>query len=232
MRSPELVWTMWLPVFFIFYQPVNSGMCSTASCSAAYVCRTWPYLYQFWELTEKSMMQCNVADTSKTEYYKQCINIRFLMQCEGMIYSEQKVLLQLYCICQEPLRLNCHVSLQTRSGTYTRLYKYVERPFFTFVVTRINTRNVFYNRHSEYANSPQQVWAEYRSRYSDWLRAGQSGDQISAGARFSAPVQTGLGAHPASCTMVPRSFPGIKRPGRSVDHPPTPPNLAPMLKKE
>jgi len=31
-----------------------------------------------------------------------------------------------------------------------------------------------------------------------------------AGARFSAPVQTGPGAHPASCTMGTRSFLGIK----------------------
>jgi hypothetical protein len=36
------------------------------------------------------------------------------------------------------------------------------------------------------------------------------------GARFSAPVQTGPGAHPASCTMGT----GLKRPGRGVDHPP------------
>jgi len=40
-------------------------------------------------------------------------------------------------------------------------------------------------------------------------------------ARFSAPVQTGPGAHPASYTMCTVSFPVVKRPGRSVDHPPT-----------
>ena len=39
------------------------------------------------------------------------------------------------------------------------------------------------------------------------------------GARFSAPVGTGPGAHPASYIMGTRSFPGIKRPGRGVDHP-------------
>jgi hypothetical protein len=39
-------------------------------------------------------------------------------------------------------------------------------------------------------------------------------------ARFSAPVQTGPRAYPASCTMGTGSFPGIKRPGRGVDHPP------------
>ena len=35
------------------------------------------------------------------------------------------------------------------------------------------------------------------------------------GARFSAPVHTGTGAHPASCTMGARSFPGVKS-GRGV----------------
>jgi hypothetical protein len=40
------------------------------------------------------------------------------------------------------------------------------------------------------------------------------------GERFSAPVQTGPGAYPASCTMGYGSFPGVKRPGRGVDHPP------------
>ena len=54
---------------------------------------------------------------------------------------------------------------------------------------------------------------------SDWLRAGRSGDRIPVGARFSAPVQTGAGAHPASCTMVTGSFPGVKS-GRGMT--PTP----------
>jgi hypothetical protein len=40
------------------------------------------------------------------------------------------------------------------------------------------------------------------------------------GARFSAAVQTGPGSHPASCTMGTGSLPGVKRPGRGVDHPP------------
>ena len=40
--------------------------------------------------------------------------------------------------------------------------------------------------------------------------------------RFSAPVQTGPEAHPASYTMGTRSFLGEKRPGRGVDHPPLP----------
>jgi len=49
------------------------------------------------------------------------------------------------------------------------------------------------------------------------------------GARFSASVKTGLGAHPSFYTMVTGSFPGVKRPERGVDHPP---NLAPRLKKD
>jgi hypothetical protein len=40
------------------------------------------------------------------------------------------------------------------------------------------------------------------------------------GARFTAPVQTGSGAHSASCTMGTGSFPGVKRPRRGGDHPP------------
>jgi hypothetical protein len=43
------------------------------------------------------------------------------------------------------------------------------------------------------------------------------------GARFSAPVQTGPEAHPASCKMDTRSFPGGNvRPGRDAD--PSPPS--------
>jgi len=40
------------------------------------------------------------------------------------------------------------------------------------------------------------------------------------GERFSAPIQIGTGAHPASYTMGTGSLPGVKRPGRGVDHPP------------
>jgi hypothetical protein len=34
------------------------------------------------------------------------------------------------------------------------------------------------------------------------------------------PVQTGPGAHPASCTMGTGSFPRVKEPEGCVDHPP------------
>jgi hypothetical protein len=41
------------------------------------------------------------------------------------------------------------------------------------------------------------------------------------GARFSALIQTGPGAHPASRTMSTGYFRVVKRPGRGVDHPPS-----------
>jgi hypothetical protein len=59
------------------------------------------------------------------------------------------------------------------------------------------------------------------------LWAGWSRDRILVGARLSASVQTGPGAHPASCAMGLSQ--GVKQPGRSVDHPP---HLAPRLGKE
>jgi len=42
------------------------------------------------------------------------------------------------------------------------------------------------------------------------LRIGRSGDRIPVGARFSAPVQTGPGAYPASCTTGTESFPEVE----------------------
>ena len=64
-------------------------------------------------------------------------------------------------------------------------------------------------------------WAGYRSRYSDWLRAERSGDWFPVRARFSAPVQTGPGAHTASCTIGTGSFPGVKS-GRGMTLTPHP----------
>ena len=61
-------------------------------------------------------------------------------------------------------------------------------------------------------------------------RYGMDGPGIESqwGASFSAPVQTGPGAHAVSYTMSTGPFPGVKRPGRGVDHPL---HLAPRLKK-
>jgi hypothetical protein len=60
----------------------------------------------------------------------------------------------------------------------------------------------------------------FLSRYSGSLRAGRFGDRFLVEARFSAPVQTVPGAHPAPYTMCTESFPGVKRPGRGVYNPP------------
>jgi len=48
------------------------------------------------------------------------------------------------------------------------------------------------------------------------------------GARFSAPVHTSSGAHPASYTMGTGCFPEVNRPGPGVDYPS---QLAPRLKE-
>jgi DNA-binding transcriptional LysR family regulator len=64
-------------------------------------------------------------------------------------------------------------------------------------------------------------WAGQRSRYSDWLRGERSGDRIPVWTRFSAPVQTGPGAHPASCAMGTGSFQRVKS-GRGVTLAPHP----------
>jgi hypothetical protein len=61
-------------------------------------------------------------------------------------------------------------------------------------------------------------------------RYGLDGPRLdSGGGRFSAPFQTGPGAHPVSYTVGTGSFPGAKRSGRDVDHAS---HLAPRLKKE
>ena len=51
---------------------------------------------------------------------------------------------------------------------------------------------------------------------------GGTGIESQWGAQVPAPVQTGPGAHPASYMMGAGSFPGVKRPGDGVDHPPPP----------
>jgi hypothetical protein len=60
----------------------------------------------------------------------------------------------------------------------------------------------------------------YRSLYSDSLRTGQSGDGNPVWVRFSAPIQTDLGAHPAHYTVGTDSITGVKRPPSGVNYNP------------
>ena len=65
----------------------------------------------------------------------------------------------------------------------------------------------------------------YSSRPLKYAGYGLDGPGIESrwGARFSAPVQTGPEAHPASCTMVTGSFPGVNscRGVTLTHHPPS-----------
>jgi hypothetical protein len=54
--------------------------------------------------------------------------------------------------------------------------------------------------------------------------------QLGGGTRFSTPFETSPGAHPGSYTVGTDFFPGVKQPGRGIDHPP--PHLEPRWKKE
>ena len=68
-----------------------------------------------------------------------------------------------------------------------------------------------------------------RSWYSDLLQAGRSGNRIPVCMNFSAPVQTGSDAHPASYTMSTASFRWWTPVGVALT---TQPHLPPRLKKE
>ena len=75
-------------------------------------------------------------------------------------------------------------------------------------------------------NAGMQQWV---GRYSDSLRARRFGDRTPVDwGRFSAPVPTGPGAHPASYARSIESLPGAERPRRGIDHhhPPPPTSSA------
>jgi hypothetical protein len=71
------------------------------------------------------------------------------------------------------------------------------------------------------SRTSQQTGPGQCNRYSNSLWTGRSAESIPGRARFSAPVQTSPGAHPASYTMGTWSFPGVKLPGCGTDYPPT-----------
>jgi len=74
-----------------------------------------------------------------------------------------------------------------------------------------------------YPDTSRQCWLPMKQFWEMSIRM----DPV--GARFSAPVQTGPGAHTGSCTMGAESFPGGKeRPGPDAD--PSPPSSAVVMK--
>ena len=112
-----------------------------------------------------------------------------------------------------------HGNFQEKLCTFPRLTQHTHYNFSPYLS----------NRHTiNYHRCIGNGWAGQLSRHSDWLRAGRSGDRIPVAAKFSAPVQTGPGAHPASCTMGTGSFSGVKS-GRGVTRTPHP-LLVPLVK--
>jgi hypothetical protein len=100
-----------------------------------------------------------------------------------------------------------YVCVYTYMYTYTYVYIHTYIHINIYIYTNIYT---YKHKHVHIYSGPGEL-----SRYSDSLRAGRSGYRIPVEARFSAPVQT----HSASYTRGTGSFPGVKRPGRGVDHP-------------
>ena len=85
----------------------------------------------------------------------------------------------------------------------------------TFQITHQRILNIYFTVHQSTRQRKSPSGLVLLSQYSDWIRAGRSGDRIPVGARYSTPVQTGPGAHPSFCTMGTGSFPGVKC-GRDV----------------
>ena len=86
----------------------------------------------------------------------------------------------------------------------------LSRPFFCYMTKLLN---YYFECHSLTVLASLDHVSDKKSSLVfsiHWLRAGRSTDRMPVGARFSAPVQTSPGAHPTSCTMGTRSFPGVK----------------------
>ena len=112
----------------------------------------------------------------------------------------------------KPGNKNTSISVNTKKGnTKTTIQqKFIMRRVFFFTVV------------------PCILRAGQLSRYSDWLRAGRSGDRIPVEARFSAPVQTGPVPTLPPVQWVPSLSRGKERPGRDAD--PSPPSSAVVMK--
>jgi hypothetical protein len=109
----------------------------------------------------------------------------------------------------------------TRVGSQSHREKKSSGPYSCYSTHVDTSLHYEYTCYLSYIRAWRRMWAGLRSRYSDRLRAERSGDRIPVGERFSAPVQTCPGAHPASCTKSTGSFPGLKS-GRGVTLTPHP----------
>jgi len=128
-------------------------------------------------------------------------NICYWLQKKGTIYLSSLQSSSKWLLVISQMTQTYNRCLQVGRSIVCRLY-IAQR----FILTQEDIcifLNIFYTCN---INS---LWARYLSRYSDWLRAGRSGIESQWGRDFP-PVQTGPGAHPASCTIGTGSFPGLK----------------------
>ena len=102
--------------------------------------------------------------------------------------------------------IHMYIPLYIYIHTYIHLYTHI----YIYVCMYVQK----YRRLCSY-----QQYTNMMGWYSDSLRAGRSGNRIAVVAMFSTHVQTGPGAHPASCTVGAGLFPGMERPGRRVTRP-------------
>jgi hypothetical protein len=118
--------------------------------------------------------------------------------------------------------LECPVRISTaRPNILTDIFRYFFQSF------EVNAGTVSYLRfgHNCFLPHPFQ-FILHQSLYNStplacvakgWTVRGSN----SGRGEFSAPIKTGPGAHQASYTMRTRSFPGVKRSGCGLNHPPT-----------
>ena len=130
-------------------------------------------------------------------------------------------------------RFLCSVTATTHITNLTRIWKFVDFVSHSFI-QRLSTVQWFslkYNQVSSHV--PVSSFLSWHSTSilfhpTSILCVFFPSVRIPVGAGFSATVLTGPGANPASYTKGTVSLPGVKRPERSVDHPPQP---AARLKK-
>jgi hypothetical protein len=77
------------------------------------------------------------------------------------------------------------------------------------VCFKLQVHSLFRSHLSTQCDLVLPLWIYSVLSFTYWLRAGRSAIECRRGRHFP-PVQTGSGAHPASCKMGTGSFPGVK----------------------